>query len=124
LNFSAFVHECIDSWGLKTLSGRSDEHSVTATGPQRVYTTVRYLVVQSIAGQKPFMAEFNVPKAVCRPWTKRPFTVGTKIDRWSFVWSFDDFVNIGVIAGRWQESFFSEPEPTTPHSNQSKPANH
>ena len=107
-----------------TLSDRFREIPLAPTGPKPVYTTVRYLVVQSIAGQKPFMAFGNVPKAVCRPWTKRTFTVGTKIDRWSFVWSFDDFVNIGVIAGRWQESFFSEPEPTTPHLNQSKPANH
>ena len=36
----------------------------TASGPKPVYTTVRYLVVQSIAGQKPFMEFGSVPKAV------------------------------------------------------------
>ena len=37
--------------------------AMTAIGPKPICTTVRYLVVQSIAGQKPFMAFDNVPKA-------------------------------------------------------------
>ena len=37
---------------------------LASEGPKPVYTTVRYLVVQSIAGQKPFMAFGNVPIGV------------------------------------------------------------
>jgi hypothetical protein len=35
--------------------------------PKQVYTTVCFLVAQFNAGQKPFMAFDNVPKAVSEP---------------------------------------------------------
>jgi hypothetical protein len=42
-------------------------------GWKPVYTTVRYLVIQSIALQKPFMAFGNVPIPVSHPREDRSF---------------------------------------------------
>ena len=53
--------------------------SRSATGWKPVYTTVRYLVVQPIALQKPFIAFGNVPIADCREGLNQPFAVMARV---------------------------------------------
>jgi hypothetical protein len=55
--------------------------SIPAPGPKPICTTVRYLVVQSIAGQKPFMAFDNVPFRVSHFSPKQAFKIDGRVSR-------------------------------------------